>query len=108
MSDIEVHEHVVVNGKVGRLKSPVRHENFNKLDRYIQKHNEYSNWESKVFFQGLDGEIKPSLLGNQAQRRKWLKRFFLCFPGAPLLRFFYSYIYKLGFLDGRQGLYSGR
>ena len=39
MSDIEVHEHVVVDGSTGRLKNPVRHENWNSLDRYISKHN---------------------------------------------------------------------
>ncbi len=35
MSDIEIHEHVVVGGTVGKLKNPIRHENFNSLFRYI-------------------------------------------------------------------------
>lgn len=105
MSDIEVHEHVVVTGTVGHLKNPVRHENINSLDRYIQKHNEYSNWEVKVFREGTAGELRPSLWGFQAQRRRWLKRTLLAFPGSPLLLFFYKYFLKMGFLDGVPGLF---
>ncbi|WP_339909329.1 glycosyltransferase family 2 protein [Symmachiella dynata] len=104
MSDIEVHEHVVVDGQTARLKSPVRHENWNSLDRYIQKHNEYSNWEAEVWLRGTHDELPPSLFGNQAQRRRWLKRVLFRLPGAPLIRFLYVYVIRLGFLDGRPGL----
>jgi glycosyltransferase involved in cell wall biosynthesis len=105
MSDIEVHEHVVVDGKVGRLSAPIRHENWNSLHRYIAKHNEYSDWEARVYFEGGDGgEVKPRLFGSQAERRRWLKKRFIRLPGFPLLTFFYHYLFKLGFLDGRAGL----
>jgi glycosyltransferase involved in cell wall biosynthesis len=104
MSDVEVHEHVVVTGNVGRLRSPVRHANVNSLDRFIQKHNEYSNWEAKVFREGTSDELRPTPWGVQAQRRRWLKRIFLRFPGSPLLLFFYKYLLKLGVLDGVPGL----
>ena len=104
MADMEVHEHVMVAGKVGRLTNPIRHENINSLFRYIQKHNEYSNWEAKLFFEGAKGELPPALWGNQAQRRRWLKRVMLRLPGSPLLFFFYRYFFKLGFLDGVPGL----
>jgi glycosyltransferase involved in cell wall biosynthesis len=57
IADIEVHEHVVVAGNVGRLANPVRHENINSLCRYIQKHNEYSNWEAELFHEGGEGEL---------------------------------------------------
>ncbi len=104
MSDIEVHEHVVVQGRAGRLKNPVRHENWNSLSRYIQKHDEYSNWEARVQRERLAGEIRPALWGVQAQRRRWLKRVLLRLPGSPLLLFFYKYILRLGVLDGVPGL----
>jgi hypothetical protein len=103
MADIEIHEHVAVDGAVGRLTNPVRHENWNSLDRYIAKHNEYSNWEAHVFLHGTDGELRPSLWGNQAQRRRWLKRKAMMLPGTPLWRFLYIYFGRLGFLDGRAG-----
>jgi glycosyltransferase involved in cell wall biosynthesis len=104
MADIEIHEHVVVEGSTGRLTNAVRHENFNSLDRYIAKHNEYSNWEAGVYLRGNSGEVQPSLFGNQAQRRRWLKRHLLMLPGSPWLRFLYIYVFRLGFLDGRAGL----
>jgi glycosyltransferase involved in cell wall biosynthesis len=103
MADMEVHEHVVVDGKVGRLLNSVRHENINSLFRYIHKHNEYSNWEAKLFFEGAKGELQPAFWGSQAQRRRWLKRVLLRVPGSPLFLFLYSYFLKLGFLDGVPG-----
>jgi glycosyltransferase involved in cell wall biosynthesis len=104
MGDMEVHEHVVVDGLVGTLHCPIQHENVNCLDRYIAKHNEYSNWEARVLLGGLKGEILPSLLGSQAQRRRWLKRRFLGLPGSPVALFFLKYLFQLGFLDGIPGL----
>lgn len=104
MSDIEVHEHVIIDGNIGRLHNPVRHENINSLDRYIQKHNEYSNWEARVFSEGGEGKIKPALCGNQAQRRRWLKKSFMHVPASSLILFIYIYLLKFGFLDGIPGL----
>lgn len=105
MSDIEVHEHVVVDGEVGRLNAPIRHENWNSLYRYIAKHNEYSDWEARVYFEGGGGgEVEPKLFGSQAERRRWLKKKFIGLPGFPLITFCYHYFFKLGFLDGRAGL----
>ena len=104
MSDIEVHEHVVVDGPVGRLSSPIRHENWNSLYRYIEKHNEYSEWEAKVYHEGHDGAVEPSPWGNQAQRRRWLKQKLVRMPGFPLITFLYHYVLRMGFLDGRPGL----
>jgi hypothetical protein len=76
------------------------------LSRYIQKHNEYSNWEARVWLDGnhVKEEIQPSLWGTQAQRRRWLRRRFLGLPGSPLLFFLYKYVLSLGFLDGIPGL----
>ena len=106
MSDMEVHEHVVVDGKTARLKSPLLHHNIESLARYIQKHNEYSNWDARVWLQGeaSAGELLPSLFGTQAQRRRWLRQEFFGFPGSSLLFFIYKYIFRLGFLDGVPGL----
>jgi len=104
MADMEVHEHVVVDGETRRLSSPVRHENVNSLDRFIEKHNAYSNWEAKIYTEGQKGQLKCTPFGNQAQRRRWLRKVLLPVPGTPLLVFFYMYFLKLGILDGRAGL----
>ena len=105
MADMEVHEHVVVEGTTGKLRNPLIHHNVESLSRYVQKHNEYSNWESRVLLQGgHDKELPPSLLGTQAQRRRWLKRKLFAVPGSPVLLFLYRYVLRLGFLDGVPGL----
>jgi glycosyltransferase involved in cell wall biosynthesis len=104
MADMEVHEHVVVEGVTAKLRSPLIHHNVESLSRYIQKHNEYSNWESRVLLEGDDKELPPSLAGTQAQRRRWLKRKLFALPGSPVLLFLYRYVLRLGFLDGVPGL----
>jgi len=106
MADMEVHEHVVVDGQAGRLRNPLLHENVDSLSRYIYKHNEYSNWEARVLLQGEsgDGELHPSLFGNQAQRRRWFKKKFYAVPGSPVLLFLCRYFARLGCLDGVPGL----
>ncbi len=105
MSDMEVHEHVIVDGSTTKLKNRLTHHNANSLADYIQKHNEYSNWEARVWTGRQDSdELPANLWGNQAQRRRWLRKRFLRFPGSPLIFFFYKYFLQLGFLDGVPGL----
>jgi glycosyltransferase involved in cell wall biosynthesis len=106
MSDIEVHEHIVVGGRVGKLRHALPHHNVESLARYLTKHNEYSNWEARVLSQATehDNELPPALFGNQAQRRRWLKRRFFGLPGSPVFFFLYKYILRFGFLDGVPGL----
>jgi glycosyltransferase involved in cell wall biosynthesis len=105
MADMEVHEHVVIDGPTARLQNPLIHHNVESLSRYIQKHDEYSNWESRVLTQrGDDKELPPSLFGSQAQRRRWLKGKLFTVPGSPVLLFLYRYVLRLGFMDGVPGL----
>jgi glycosyltransferase involved in cell wall biosynthesis len=105
MADMEVHEHVTIDGKTARLENPLIHHNVESLSRYIQKHDEYSNWEARVLSQkGGELAIAPSLFGTQAQRRRWLKQKLFAVPGSPVLLFIYRYLFRLGFLDGVPGL----
>jgi len=106
MCDMEVHEHVMVEGATGKLKERLVHHNVASLSRYIQKHDEYSNWEARVWSEpaGDHAELKPDLLGSQAQRRRWLKQRFFKTPASSVLLFLYRYVFRLGFLDGIPGL----
>jgi glycosyltransferase involved in cell wall biosynthesis len=106
MSDIEVHEHIIVDGRIGKLRHALPHHNIESLDRYLTKHNEYSNWEARVLLQATEqiDELPPALFGNQAQRRRWLKKRFFGLLGSPIFFFLYKYILRLGFLDGVPGL----
>lgn len=105
MADMEIHEHVVVDGATGKLRNPLIHHNVESLSRYIQKHDEYSNWEARVLLQGEQSKaMAPSLFGTQAQRRRWLKKKLYGLPGSPVMLFCYRYILRGGFLDGTPGL----
>jgi glycosyltransferase involved in cell wall biosynthesis len=106
MADMEVHEHVVVEGRTAKLKSPVLHHNYASLSHYIRKHDAYSNWEAKVWLNANSSPdaLAPSLTGTQAQRRRWLRRNFFALPGSSLAFFLYKYFFRLGFLDGIPGL----
>jgi hypothetical protein len=106
MADIEIHEHVGVDGPTAELHNALIHHNVDSLSRYILKHNEYSNWEARVLLQpeGGPAEVGADLFGTQAQRRRWLKRNLYRLPGSPVLLFLYRYIFRLGFLDGVPGL----
>jgi glycosyltransferase involved in cell wall biosynthesis len=106
MADMEIHEHVVVEGKTATLKHPLLHHSFESLSHYIRKHDEYSNWESRVWLAGETNakDLPPSFFGSQAQRRRWLRKKFFAMPGSPVLFFFYKYFLCLGLLDGIPGL----
>jgi glycosyltransferase involved in cell wall biosynthesis len=106
MADMEVHEHVIVEGKSARLKNPLSHHNVESISRYIQKHDEYSNWDARVWLEGEanSADLPPSLFGSQAQRRRWLRKKLFTVPGSSLVLFIYRYLFRLGFLDGVPGL----
>lgn len=110
MSDVEVHEHVHVQGNTIRLRGALEHHNVNSLFRYIHKHNEYSTWEAEVMYRTrfgppLTDEIPARWWGgSQAQKRRWLKNMVFYLPGFSLLAFVYHYFFRGGFRDGQAGL----
>jgi len=106
--DNEVHEHVIVNGPIGRLRCELDHYAFPSVEVFVEKHNRYSNWEARVSAErklaGSDAQISSSAVG----RRRKLKKFSQHLPFRPLLRFLYIYVWQKGFLDGREGYYFAR
>lgn len=107
--DVEVHEHVVLNGRVAYLSHDLRHEDFKSVYHFIERHNRYSNWEAKVYYNfahGIEGRerIRSSLFGSPLERKRFIKRFWARLPLRPVLRFIWMYFIKAGFLDGRPGL----
>ncbi len=110
MADMEVHEHIVLEedsiGRTAKLQYPLLHHNVESLSHYIRKHDEYSNWDARVWLEGESNarDLAPALFGSQAQRRRWLRKKLFVLPGSPVLFFLYKYIFQLGFLDGIPGL----
>lgn len=112
--DMEVHERILVNGKLASLKTPLIHEDFKGLKAYIDRHNKYSSWEAGVryaFLRGLGTQqsaVRPNLFGNHQERRRFLKMIAMRVPFEPQLWFLYHYIFRLGFLEGRPGLIASQ
>jgi len=106
--DNEVHEHVILGGKVGYLKNDMLHEDFRDLFHWLERHNRYSNWEARVYLNILTGKddsgtIGANLFGDAVQRKRFLKKVWVRLPFKPLLRFILFYIIQRGFLDGKAG-----
>jgi glycosyltransferase involved in cell wall biosynthesis len=106
--DNEVHEHVMVQGPTGRLRSEMDHYAFPSVEVFVEKHNRYSNWEARVSADRQLARSSGELLRGPVERRRKLKRLSQHLPFRPLLRFLYIYVWQKGFLDGREGYYFAR
>jgi glycosyltransferase involved in cell wall biosynthesis len=111
--DNEVHEHVILQGQVGYLKNDMLHIDFRDIYHWLERHNRYSNWEARVYHNlltGMDegGTIGASLWGDSVQRKRFLKRIWIHLPFKPFLRFWLTYVLRLGFLDGKAGYIYAR
>lgn len=108
--DIEVHERLMVGGKIGKIENPLVHNDYKGLEAYLDRHNRYSTWEAKVrklFLEtGQYGQssIQPKFFGNAQERRRFFKKIALRIPFESCLWFLYHYFFKLGFLEGKRGL----
>lgn len=92
---------------VGTLREPYLHYNFSKgLDDWREKHDRYSTKEAVESVQRQNQPIRWRDLGrgDPVARRRALKQLSMRLPCRPMLRFFYMYVLRLGFLDGRPGL----
>ncbi|WP_348799904.1 glycosyltransferase family 2 protein [Flavobacterium adhaerens] len=100
--DMEVHEHPIIEGKVGIINAKVIHKDFKNLEHYIDKHNAYSTWEAQRYLQ-LQKENNSHLSVNQKIKYGLLNTGLL-----PAVYFVGAYFLKLGFLDGKEGFYLAR
>jgi glycosyltransferase involved in cell wall biosynthesis len=106
-----VHEHVLLEGQAGFLKNPLIHYDDKGIERYFERHNHYSSMESVEIFKILTSssnqspQLKASLFARGPGHRRFLKNLaYRYLPARPLFKFFWMYVIKLGFLDGRIGL----
>jgi glycosyltransferase involved in cell wall biosynthesis len=82
-----VHEDVKVEGAIGDLRGQLIHHSYPSLSGYIEHMNRYSS------------------LGAQMVVEKRSRGFSIVdIVLRPLATFFYNYVFRLGLLDGREGL----
>ena len=67
--DNEVHEHVLVDGPVGRLRAELDHHAYPDIATWVEKHNRYSNWEAAVEVRGVRATT-PQAAGALRRRRR--------------------------------------
>ncbi|MEC4005365.1 glycosyltransferase family 2 protein [Flavobacterium sp. SUN052] len=80
-----VHEEIKTSGSIGILKNRLNHYSYKNFDNYNDKLNLYSNLQAK----------------NLYQQNKKPNAYHLIL--RPLYRFIWQYLFRLGFLDGKEG-----
>ena len=104
--DNEVHEHVLLNGPVEYLSTPMEHYAFPDIATFVEKHDRYSSWEAAARTK-LHSEDEKSLrstpFGSGLERKRWLRNLATRAPFRPSLRFLYHYVWRQGFRDGYRG-----
>lgn len=86
-----VHETLKADGSVGRLTAPLLHHCYPTLEDYIEHMNRYSSESAQMLLQsGRDSKSLSAFLCNAILN--------------PAATFIYNYFFRLGFLDGREGL----
>ena len=83
-----VHETLKTAGAVGRLKNPLIHHCYPALEDYIEHMNRYSTAGAEML--AASGRGGRGLVWNAVVN--------------PAATFVYNYVFRLGFLDGREGL----
>jgi glycosyltransferase involved in cell wall biosynthesis len=97
--DMEVHEHPILNGPVGAIKSRIDHQDFRGVAHYVAKHSEYADWEAARFLK---------LTGNKSISESWtwkqkIKYRLMRTPLIGPAFFFGSFFIMGGFRDGARG-----
>jgi glycosyltransferase involved in cell wall biosynthesis len=86
-----VHESVAVAGRVETMEKDFLHHGYPDLEIYLEHMNRYSTLGARIVAaKGKVGRSLPAFCWNVVL--------------VPLLTFVWNYIFRLGFLDGREGL----
>jgi glycosyltransferase involved in cell wall biosynthesis len=94
-----------VHGETRDLAHDLIDENLKGIDEWFERQNRYSRNDADYeLAQGREPlRLLQLLSADPLARRAALKRFTWRLPGRPLAYFLYSYLWKRGFLDGRDG-----
>lgn len=101
-------QHFVVKGKMQKLDGDIEDIITDNLSNFIDRHNKWSSLEAEEAVKGTSGKnaVKSDVLGNPMERKRFLKNIFNNMPVfiRSILYFHYRYFFRLGFLDGKEGL----
>jgi glycosyltransferase involved in cell wall biosynthesis len=113
MEDRWMDEHIKVDGRVVHSNIDVIESNYDRQENislWTDKHNGYSTREAVEFLIAKHNIHKidtvANFFGNKTERKRWLKEniyFKTPLFVRPFIYFVYRYLFKLGFLDGKEG-----
>jgi hypothetical protein len=103
-----VDHHFYVEGTVGTLTGDLIEDNQNELRiaDWIAKHNRYAERQAREELDRLAHDAPDGRpFGTPDERTIWRKRLWRRLPLylRPFFYFIYRYVFRLGFLDGREG-----
>jgi len=98
--DMEIHEHPILEGEIGVIKSKIDHRDYKGVSHYISKHNEYALWEAERFVKIYNDTEKFKMLTRKQRLKYRLIRSVWIGPAY----FFGSFFLMGGFKDGIRGL----
>lgn len=95
-----------VAGDILDLENDLIDENLKGIQEWFSRQNRYSAKDAEFERARADLPVDWAGLfsGDALRRRASLKQLAARLPFRPTLYFLYSYVYRLGFLDGRDGL----
>jgi glycosyltransferase involved in cell wall biosynthesis len=106
--DKEYDQHFMINGKSIVLKGDVIDIITDSLNTFITRHNKWATLEAKDISNKdkLGGKIKPNKDGNLMEQRRYQRMRYYSYPifWRVFIYFFYRFVIKRGFLDGKPGL----
>jgi len=112
--DMEVHERIIVKGRVERFSGVLMHRDAKGLQAYKDRHRAYAVWEAELRYRylttgryGMEA-IQPRWNGNTQEQRRFLKMLAIRLPGEPFWWFLYHYLLRGGFVEGRNGLLAAQ
>jgi len=97
--DMEVHEHPILEGEIGVIRSKIDHQDFRGVSHYVIKHNEYASWEAGRFLKTAND---PSIIANWTWKQRLKYRLMRSVLIGPAY-FFGSFFLLGGFRDGARG-----
>jgi glycosyltransferase involved in cell wall biosynthesis len=99
--DMEIHEHPIVEGSVGEIAARIDHRDYKGLSKFIARHKDYALWEARRY----DTLQKGGAAWERFTPRQRFKYRHLAAWWYPWFYFVFTYIAKLGFLDGSAGFH---
>jgi glycosyltransferase involved in cell wall biosynthesis len=98
---------ILKRGSSGRLPGAMVDDVRMPLTEWTVRHNRWSDGEvAELESVETEGRLQPDIRGNPAQRKRFLRQQYNRMPLfiRPFALFVYRYFFRLGFLDGTEGL----